>query len=147
MSSQEHEAVAFLLSFFEAMNRWEVDLATKIKAVEWGNTTDEYVKGIFDAGRKRLEDIFAEYCDAGIHAERLQDERPSFGAPPQYSVDNERIVSYRLAGDAVIVETQRTVRPLWEYRYELCVRDGDWRIRDKRKKRGKSPPGWEADLL
>lgn len=143
----DHPAVIVLKEFFGAMNSWEADALQHHESVDWGNADELQLAVQREVQRRHLEAIFAKYCEIGTQAERLQNQGLSFGDPPAYSTDGEEVISVTPKGSKLVIETRQTRPPHWKYRYELVQLEGEWRLRDTRKRSSEKNPTWRRDML
>lgn len=141
-----HPAVQVLQAFFLEMDAWESEAARHHRSVDWGNADQAQLARDRVLQRQNMEQIFEQYCEVGKQAERLQDQGLSFNlGQPEH--EGETVVRVTERAGKVLVETEQPQSRGWEFRYELLQIAGEWRLRDRRKRRCKGQERWSKDLL
>jgi|PlaIllAssembly_1097288.scaffolds.fasta_scaffold05189_2 hypothetical protein len=148
MNATNHPAVQVLEAFFAEMNRWGAEAIRQYEAIDWGNVDQEAIALDRRKQREALTAIYERYCDIGGNAERLQDEGIAIKLDrPEYDPLGEDVISVMEKSGVVVVETKQNQRPNWKFRYELVSKEGEWRVRDTRKRCSEQNPKWKRDML
>jgi hypothetical protein len=129
----DHPALNVLRSFMTEMHAWEAEMLHRHKVRDWENSTEEEFRKEDAELRRRLAQIFAQYCEIGDRAQRVHDQLHCGAAEPDYNSETEQIVSMTERGKKVIVETKMAHNFKFKLKYELLEVDGQWKIRDNRK--------------
>lgn len=143
------EATQCLMGFFEDMKQWELEMIEYFKFFDEGNVSEEEDIVQSKQQKEALAEIYEKYCEVGRKAKRLQDQGLSFNPDyPEHGKDAESVTSITEKPSKVIIETKQEIGLRWRYRYELIQVEGEWKVRDNRKRSSDEEyPKWSKDML
>ena len=144
---RQHPAVKLLLEFFCKLNEWESETNRQYEAIDWESFSEAENSTQVSERKRALAGIFAEYCDVGANATRLQDQGLSHSARPQHDPEVEKIIEVREEAGTVVVETRETVGSKWFWKYEVVRTKDGWKVKDKRYRKLKPEGRWSKDIL
>ena len=139
----DHPAVTVLRSFMADTHAWEADMLHLHKTRDWENSTDEQVDKEHEELRSKLAVIFEKYCEVGTRAKRVNDQLHCGGAEPDYNPETEQVLAVTQRGKSVIVETKMAHNFRFKLKYELVQVEGQWKIRDNRKRSFEFEDKWK----
>lgn len=150
LTNMNHPAVELLNRFFRKMFDWEVETQNYLSSTEVREMPSSLRNEAKKQRRAILDSIYAEFCEAGVSAKRLKDQGFVYGTPRQYNPEFEIIDEIEAKIDKAVVYTHRTdcgAKLSLRYRYELVLKDGEWRIKDNKKEMFGSSEKWKPHLL
>ena len=134
----EHAAVQRLRAFFTDMHAWEAEAKRQSKEEVRAGKLDP--AEAFTRIQGSLRTVFHKHCEEGSVPTRLEPGNLHYGAHrPLYDPDGERILAVVFrTPDVVEIVTETThLSPVESLVYELVHQNGQWRIRDNRRRRGR----------
>lgn len=123
----KHPAVRTLRAFIAAMNEWE----RRLIAADFKSMADFNKRGaaMYSNG---LREIYERFCEPGAAPNRLTELNWEW-QEPDYNPKTERIVSVKVGGNKITIDTQMSRNYDFRMRYELLRVGNEWRLREERK--------------
>ena len=140
-----HPAVIVLINFFREMHAWERGL---ISARREGWKSDEEHAAFFSRESENRKKIYARYCESGEKSKRLKGGGFSFLTDDtEHDPKREVIESVEIKPTKVTVSTRQLQGYRFKVRYEIVLKSGEWRIRDKTQYCFEKSETWNSSSL